>query len=61
MAKKTRLVNLSVDRAARKALSDLEWAIDCLEESATPQVVDVERLIADVRGALEALRKARGL
>jgi len=39
-------------QALTKAKSDLEWAIGLLDKSATPEALDVNRLVADIADAL---------
>lgn len=45
----------------KKAKSDLEWAVTLLDESATPFLLDVEKLVETVRQALTVrLRERQG-
>ena len=42
-----------------KAQSDLEWAARVFDESATPETVDINCLVGNVRAALEARKIER--
>ena len=50
----TRRLSRETHNALAKAQVDLEWAARMFNESATPEVVDVPKLVASIKAALEA-------
>jgi hypothetical protein len=49
----------NVHNALAKAQTDLEWAVRMFHESATPESVDIPRLVKEIEVALTTAAEAR--